>query len=231
MHLPDYTNWIIPLRYVRYILWCIGEYISALVKSIVVMSKWRVEFILIYMVVQNEVISDWIISNQSEYQSQWHILKTPLYNLFWFWPNPSVSGTNQIWMSCILDIIGEVLSIIEPHSGGVIKPIKQSGQTGKWFQSFSQHSFFTIGNFRNTWNKGCVSWRLTLAWRFDNHVNLSWTRWLLAIYLHSDLKMLISIKVDKARLHIPASSYTSSLADTFANRYCVNLKLAQDDSH
>lgn len=70
-----------------------------------------------------------------------------------------------------------------------------------------------IGNFRNTWNKGCVSWRLTPAWRFDNHVNLSWTRWLLAIYLRSDLKMLISIKVDNARLHIPAKSYTSSLAD------------------
>ena len=38
--------------------------------------------------------------------------------------------------------------------------------------------------------------------------------------------MLISIKVDI----IPASSCTSSLADTFANRYCDHLKLAQDSS-
>jgi hypothetical protein len=42
----------------------------------------------------------------------------------------------------------------------VIIPIKPSGQTGKWFKSFST---LILGDFRNTSNKGCVLCRLIVA--------------------------------------------------------------------
>ena len=41
--------------------------------------------------------------------------------------------------------------LTDPHSGGVIIPIKpRGGQTGKWFQLFFYHLFFPIGDFLET---------------------------------------------------------------------------------
>lgn len=70
--LPGDTYWIISLLYVRYIL----------------QSDTAIIAIKMGGVVLNKVIGDWIISNQSEYQSQWHVFKMPPYP--WLWPNPYI---------------------------------------------------------------------------------------------------------------------------------------------
>ena len=100
-------------------------------------------------------------------------------------------------------------AIIEPHSGGVIIPIKPSSQTGKWFQYFLHQSFFPLGiletlQIRTVFSLG-LAWSYILLTMYFSHGQGDFYQYIW-LYLLSDSKMLISIKVrHHAKLQIPAN--------------------------